>query len=47
MVTAEFTAVEAQRPVAIAPHVPPTPWTPTTSSASSYQPSTVFRLHAP
>src|SRR5947207_14359677 len=36
----------AHSPVAIAPHVPPTPCTPTTSRASSYQPSAAFRLHA-
>src|SRR5690242_7869268 len=34
--TTELTAVDAKSPVAIAPHVPPTQCTPTTSSASSY-----------
>ena len=38
-------AFEAKRPVAIAPHVPPMPWTPTTSRLSSY-PNFDFRLQA-
>src|SRR5207237_1912981 len=42
---AGWIASEAKRPVASAPQVPPTPWTPTTSSASSY-PRRIFKLQA-
>src|SRR3990167_7336040 len=42
----ELTAFEANRPVANAPHIPPTPWMPTTSSESSY-PRRDFTMIAP
>src|SRR5689334_22422076 len=45
-VTAELIAEEAKSPVAMAPHVPPTKCTPTTSSASSYARNFILSVQA-